>query len=174
MAVIVRHIHRVFVNDRLVKFIAFHLNHNNLSRFHLGTASSDGSVRSVVTNASGPPLATSFLSTLGSNSSASVPPPISTPPAVPASSSHYTRVELSNVHFVHSLTLLEYIVCSKQARKLLFPLPITTDKQSKLSREKTKHLFYSRVNLVQVKDILRVFIQIMFASSSGSKNSSFV
>ncbi|CAF3059373.1 unnamed protein product [Rotaria sp. Silwood2] len=119
----------------------------------IGTASSDGSIRSMITTTSGPPLAPSFLSNF-------VPPPISLappippPPAVPASSSHYTRLELANVHFVHSLSLFEHVVCSKQARQILFPIVINNDKQ------------------INVKDILRVFIQIMFVSNSGKAASS--
>lgn len=85
----------------------------------------------MVTSANGPPLAPSFLSTLSSTPPMSVQPPVPLPPAVPASSSHYTRLELSNVHFVHSLSLFEHIVCSKQARQLVFPFIINNDKQSK-------------------------------------------
>ncbi len=95
-----------------------------------GTASSDGSIRSAITSASGPPLAPSFLSTLASTPPISIPPPIPSPPAVPASSSHYTRRELANVHFVHSLALLEHVVCSKQARQIIFPYSINNEKQS--------------------------------------------
>jgi len=86
----------------------------------------------MITSASGPPLAPSFLSSLVSTPPVSIPTPILPSPAVPASSSHYTRVELANVNFVHSLALLEHVVCSKQARKIIFPLIINNDKQSKI------------------------------------------
>jgi hypothetical protein len=124
----------------------------------------------MITSASGPPLAPSFLSSLVSTPPISIPPSILPPPAVPASSSHYTRVELADVHFVHSLALLEHVVCSKQARKILFPLIINNDKQSKiLFYLKQKKFFYLFCLLVNVKDILRIFIQIMFVGNSGSK-----
>jgi hypothetical protein len=115
----------------------------------------------------GPPLAPSFLSSLVSTPPISLQPSIPSPPVVPASSSHYTRVELANVHFVHSLALLEHIVCSKQARQIVFPLMIN-DKQGKFFIEIT--ILYSNFVclLVNIKDILRVFIQIMFAGNSGS------
>src|SRR5271155_4244563 len=97
----------------------------------------------MITTASGPPLATSFLSSLASTPPVSIPPQILSPLAVPASSSHYTRLELANVHFVHSLALLEHVVCSKQARQIVFPLLINNDKQSKfdLKEKKNKRLF---------------------------------
>lgn len=126
---------QVFEKDRLV--ILFYLaslyhHHNvNISIYDLGTASSDGSTRSALPSQTGPPLATSFLSSLASTPPVSIAPPAPPPPIVPASSSHYTRAELSNAHFVHSLALLEHIVCSKQARQLLFPLTINQDKQSR-------------------------------------------
>ncbi len=85
----------------------------------------------MVTSASGPPLAPSFLSSLASTPPVSIPPLIPSPSAVPASSSHYTRLELTNIYFVHSLALLEHVVCSKQARQMIFPFIITNDKQSK-------------------------------------------
>ncbi len=85
----------------------------------------------MVTSASGPPLAPSFLSTLASTPPVSIQTPLPSPPAVPASSSHYTRRELANVHFVHSLALLEHVVCSKQARQIIFPFTINNEKQSK-------------------------------------------
>ncbi|CAF3793816.1 unnamed protein product [Rotaria sp. Silwood1] len=118
----------------------------------IGTASSDGSIRSMITTTSGPPSAPSFLSNFVSPP-VSVAPPIP-PPAVPASSSHYTRLELANVHFVHSLSLFEHVVCSKQARQMVFPIIINNDKQ------------------INIKDILRVFIQIMFVANSGKAASS--
>jgi hypothetical protein len=120
----------------------------------------------VITTPNGPPLAPSFLSSLASTPPVSIPTPLPPPAVVPASSSHYTRLELANVHFVHSLALLEHVVCSKQARQILFPLIIQNDKQSKFNFEK-KEIFISL--LVYVKDILRVFIQIMFTGNSGSK-----
>jgi len=95
----------------------------------------------VTTTTSGPPLAPSFLSSLVSTPPISVPPPIPSPSIVPASSSHYTRVELANVHFVHSLGLLEHVVCSKQARKIIFPFMINNDKQSKFNFEEKKIFF---------------------------------
>ncbi|CAF1205961.1 unnamed protein product [Rotaria sordida] len=119
----------------------------------IGTASSDGSIRSMITTTSGPPSAPSFLSNFISPPM-SVIPPIHPPPAVPASSSHYTRLELANVHFVHSLSLFEHVVCSKQARHIVFPIIINNDKQ------------------INVKDLLRVFIQIMFVANSGKIASS--
>ncbi len=127
---IIHYIHQAFENDQSVNFRSFYSNKIYLNDY-LGTASSDGSVRSTVTSASGPPLATSFLSTLASTPPVSIPPPILSPPVVPASSSHYTRFELANVHFVHSLALLEHVVCSKQARQIIFPFMINNEKQSK-------------------------------------------
>ncbi len=120
----------------------------------------------MITTPNGPPLAPSFLSSLASTPTVPIPTPLPPPAVVPASSSHYTRLELANVHFVHSLALLEHVVCSKQARQILFPLIIQNDKQSKFNFEK-KEIFISL--LVYVKDILRVFIQIMFTGNSGSK-----
>ena len=133
-----------------------------------GTASSDGSTRSTLPSHSGPPLATSFLSSLASTPPVSIAPPAPPPPVVPASSSHYTRAELSNAHFVHSLALLEHVVCSKQARQLLFPLNITQDKQG-MSRSDGKDPKRMILFPVMVKDILRAFIQIMLGDHSGSK-----
>lgn len=126
----VLYIHQAFEKDQLVNFESFITKKKQIYYDYLGTASSDGSIRSMVTTASGPPLAPSFLSSLVSNPPTSIPPPIPSPPVVPASSSHYTRVELSNVHFVHSLALLEHVVCSKQARQIIFPFTLSNDKQS--------------------------------------------
>ncbi|CAF3974914.1 unnamed protein product [Rotaria magnacalcarata] len=127
---------------------------SGIRRRPIGTASSDGSIRSMMTSNNGPPLATSFLSSLVPTPPISIPPPAPPPPVVPASSSHYTRLELSNLHFVHSLGLFEHIVCSNQARQLVFPFIISNDKQ------------------IYVKDILRVFIQIMFVANSRKAASS--
>ncbi|CAF1415924.1 unnamed protein product [Adineta steineri] len=113
------------------------------------TASSDSSMRSMMPSANGPPLAPSFLSSLITIPPVSVTPTPVPPPIVPASSSHYTRIELANIHFVHSLALLEHIICSKQARETVLPLVISNDRR------------------INVKDILRVFIQIMFTGNSG-------
>lgn len=136
--------HQAYVNDRSVYFFTVDDQNTDLDDI-IGTASSDGSVRSMVTSASGPPLAPSFLSSLSSTPPVSIPPPNPPPPAVPASSAHYTRLELTNVHFVHSLALLEHVVCSKQARKTLFPLNINNEKQGKLSipSNVSDHIFFS-------------------------------
>jgi hypothetical protein len=100
----------------------------------------------MITSASGPPLAPSFLSSLVSTPPISIPPPGPSPPIVPASSSHYTRLELAKAHFVHSLALLEHVVCSKQARQILFPFMINNDKPSEFDFQKKKiflfHFFY--------------------------------
>lgn len=93
----------------------------------------------MVTSASGPPLAPSFLSSLASTPPVTLPPPNPPPPAVPASSAHYTRLELSNVHFVHSLALIEHVVCSKQARPILFPLIINNEKQGEIFHAMSKY-----------------------------------
>ncbi|CAF3915791.1 unnamed protein product [Adineta steineri] len=106
-------------------------------------------MRSMMPSANGPPLAPSFLSSLITIPPVSVTPTPVPPPIVPASSSHYTRIELANIHFVHSLALLEHIICSKQARETVLPLVINNDRR------------------INVKDILRVFIQIMFTGNSG-------
>ena len=141
----------------------------------LGTASSDGSVRSMATSASGPPLAPSFLSSLSSTPPITLPPPNPPPPAVPASSAHYTRRELANVHFVHSLALLGHVVCSKQARPILFPLIIINhEKQGENFLMQWNHFSLDQFSFfpVHVKDILRVIIQIMFTGNYGSKSQS--
>lgn len=90
------------------------------------------------------------------------------PQIVPASSSHYTRVELANAHFVHSLALIEHIVCAKQARQMLFPLTTHHDRQSEIDDLHTS-LLYLLFSVV-VKDMLRAIIQIMLADQSGSKD----
>jgi hypothetical protein len=90
----------------------------------------------MITTGNGPPLAPSFLSSLASTPPVSVPSLAPPTPVVPASSSHYTRLELANVHFVHSLALLEHVVCSKQARQIIFPFIINNDKQSKLKLQR--------------------------------------
>jgi hypothetical protein len=166
MEMIIHYMHPAFEKDLLVNYNSFLGKKSR--RYYSGTASSDGSVRAMLTPGNGPPLAPSFLSSLASppvSVSSLIPPP----PAVPASSSHYTRVELANVHFVHSLALLEHVACSKQARHIVFPFIINNDKQSKLTFK--REFFYSIIffALVHVKDILRIFIQIMFAGNSGSK-----
>ncbi len=122
-----RFIHQAFENDRLVILFFIDGFTNNIDL--LGTASSDGSIRSMVAAANGPPLAPSFLSSLVAAQPVAVLPPIP-PPAVPASASHYTRAELDRVHFVHSLAILEHVICSKQTRQTLFPLIINNDKTS--------------------------------------------
>ncbi|CAF1577401.1 unnamed protein product [Adineta ricciae] len=118
------------------------------------TGSSDGNTRTAVATSSGPPIAPSFLSSL--ITSPSIPPAAQTAPPtpLPASLSHYTRTELANVHFVHSVALFEYVICSKQARENLFPLIINNEKR------------------VNAKEILRIFVQIMFAAGSGKAASS--
>ena len=161
--------HQAYVKDRLVGF--FLVDHQNTKLGYItGTASSDGSVRSMVTSAIGPPLAPSFLSSLSSTPPVSILPPNPPPPAVPASSAHYTRLELANVHFVHASALLEHVVCSKQARKTLFPLTISNEKQGEFFHTMKEPFIASIVPFsVHVKDILRVFIQIMFTGNSASK-----
>ncbi|UJR27576.1 hypothetical protein I4U23_008857 [Adineta vaga] len=118
------------------------------------TASSDSSMRSIVPPTNSSTIVPSFLSSLTTGSPVSSNAHPTAPAMVPASSSHYTRVELSNVHFVYSLALLEYVIYSKQARENLFPLMINHDKR------------------VNVKEILRIFVQIMFAANSGRTASS--
>ena len=90
---------------------------------------------------------------------------------MPASSSHYTRVELSNAHFVHSIALIEHAICSKQARQLLFPITNQNDKPSTIFR--TRHSLFKQIFilsfLVTLKDILRILIQVMLTDQSGRK-----
>jgi hypothetical protein len=76
-------------------------------------------------------LSASFLSGFVSTTATVLPTTAVSFPA--SSSSHYTCVELVNVHFIHSMALHDHIICSRQATQLLFPLVIHHDKQSQLN-----------------------------------------
>jgi hypothetical protein len=98
----------------------------------------------MIPSTSGPPLAPSFLSSFITMPTVPATPTATPPLVVPASSSHYTRLELTNVHFIHSLALLEHVVCSKQARQIIFPFMITNDKRSKFHlRKKNLTCFFN-------------------------------
>ncbi|CAF1183731.1 unnamed protein product, partial [Didymodactylos carnosus] len=107
----------------------------------IGTASSEGSTSTLTYPAlaslqSNNPMTHSFISTISYSTTS--------PPNL------YSRSEIENCHFLHSLSILEHIVCLRQGRDLLFPIQYDQSKE------------------VSVKELIRVIIQIMFSTSGYS------